>query len=302
MYSSNDKNHLEVVFSVVVPIFNEEDNIAELYSRLNVTLEEICRKENLNEYEYNYEIILVDDGSYDKSWLAIKELHKKDQRIKGIRFSRNFGHHVAITAGIDHACGEIVVLMDGDLQDPPEEIPKLYAKFKEGFDLVYGIRKHRNDSLMKKLNSCMFWWIINKVTSIKLPMDQTMLRMISRRMVDTLAGMRESSRFIHGMMAWTGFDTAQVEVNHAVRKKGKSKYNLIRQLRLALYAITSFSTKPLKLATFFGFLISLLSLLTGVFFIVKGVVFGYPVLGWASIIVSVFFYRRRSAFFSRCNW
>jgi dolichol-phosphate mannosyltransferase len=137
-----------------------------------------------------YEIIIIDDGSTDRSWQIIKEIHTTDARVKGICFSRNFGHHSAITAGLDESRGNIVIIMDGDLQDPPEEIHKLYSKFTEGYDLVYGIRQERQDSFFKKITSLMFWWILRSFSGVDMPANQTMLRMLSRRMVDTLKNMR----------------------------------------------------------------------------------------------------------------
>ena len=213
-----------------------------------------------------YEILMVDDGSKDGSWDLIKEIHEKDGRVKGICFARNFGHHVAITAGLDRAKGRAVVLMDGDLQDPPEEMPRLIEKFREGYDLVYGIRQQRNDPPLKKITSFIFWWILRRFSGVDMPQGQTMLRIMSRRLVDALNDMREQARFIHGMMAWTGFKTATLEVRHSPRMKGKSKYNVPRMFRLAFHAVTSFSTVPLKLATYVGLLSSFLSFLAGLLF------------------------------------
>ena len=179
--------------------------------------------------------------------------------------------------------------MDGDLQDKPEEIVKLYDKFKEGYDLVYGIRNNRKDNPVKKAFAALFWWSINKVADVKMPENQTMLRILRREMVDSLKEMKEYSRFIHGMMAWTGFDVTQIEVSHAARMKGTSKYDIKNQIRLALYAVTSFSIMPLRLAAILGILTSILSFTVGVYFILKKMMFGFPVSGWASIMVSVFF-------------
>lgn len=273
--------------SVVVPIYNEQENIPELYSRLTAVLGGLCEREGFAQNAY--EVVLVDDGSKDDSWKLIQGLHAKDNRLKGLKFSRNFGHHFAITAGMDFAKGKAVVMLDGDLQDPPEEIVKLYDKYKEGYDIVYGIRKNRQDPPVKKILSFMFWWSINKVSGIEMPVNQTMLRIISRVMVDSLKGMREYSRFVHGMMAWVGFESTQIEVVHDARKKGVSKYNLLSQIRLALHAITSFSIFPLRLAAYFGFVIAALSFLVGAYYVYRKVFYDFPVSGWASIMVSVFF-------------
>lgn len=275
------------LFSVVIPIFNEEENMIELHARLTKVLEGLCAEEG--HPKDSFEIILVDDGSRDKSWPLIAELHGQDARVKGLSFSRNFGHHAAITAGIDSAQGQTVILMDGDLQDPPEELPRLYEKSKEGFDLVYGIRIERHDPLMKKLTSHLFWGILRRFSGVDMPMGQTMMRILSRRLVDSLKEMREYARFIHGMMAWVGFKSTTVLVAHSPRKRGVSKYNVARLFKLAFHAITSFSTVPLRIATYVGILSSVVSLLIGCFFIYRKIFFNIPVLGYASIIVAVFF-------------
>ena len=277
----------EPEFSIVIPIYNEEENIPELYRRLTAVMEALCDQEKL---ERNvYEILMVDDGSRDSSWDLIKEIHEKDGRVKGVCFARNFGHHVAITAGLDRAKGRAVVLMDGDLQDPPEEMPRLFEKFREGYDLVYGIRQQRNDPLLKKITSFVFWWILRRFSDVDIPQGQTMLRIMSRRLVDALNEMREQARFIHGMMAWTGFRTTTLEVRHSPRMKGKSKYNVPRMFRLAFHAVTSFSTVPLRFATYMGLMSSFLSFFAGLHFVYKKIFYGIPVTGYASIIVAVFF-------------
>jgi glycosyltransferase involved in cell wall biosynthesis len=236
-----------------------------------------------------FEIILVDDGSRDESWRMIKELHERDKRVKGISFSRNFGHHIAITAGLDHAKGKTVILMDGDLQDPPEEIPKLWERLKSGYDLVYGIRKEKKDSLTKRLTSWCFWWFINRLSGIEIARNQTLLRIFDRKVLDALNSMRERARFIHGMIAWTGFSVFLQEVEHAPRTKGVSKYNVVKLFRLAFNAITSFSTFPLRLATYLGLFSSGVGLCYAIYFLYKKLFLGIPVLGYASIIVAVLF-------------
>lgn len=266
-------------FSVIIPIYNEEENVRELHRRLGTVMEKLG----------THEIIFVDDGSSDKSWQIIRELHEKDSRVKGLSFSRNFGHHIAITAGMDHVQGKAIILMDGDLQDPPEEIPKLYRKLKEGYELVYGIRKEKKDSILKRLTSFVFWWFISSFSGINIPRNQTLLRIFDRKILDALNSMRERSRFIHGMIAWTGFKTALQEVEHALRERGKSKYNVIKLFRLAFNAITSFSTFPLRLATYLGLLSAGIGLIYGFYFLYKKIFLGIPVLGYASIIIAVLF-------------
>ena len=274
-------------FSVVIPIFNEEENIPELYRRITPVMENLTANED--NHNRSFEILLVNDGSTDHSWELIEELHKKDKRVKGIQFSRNFGHHIAITAGLDYAKGDYVILMDGDLQDQPEEIYKLYNKITEGYDLVYGIRMDRQDPLLKKMTSALFWWILRKSSNVNMPTGQTMLRILSRRLVNAMKEMKEHARFVHGMMAWAGFKTAQIEVKHKARYRGESKYNLARMFKLAFHAATSFSTVPLRLATYSGFFCSITSLFFGLFFIIQRLFYGVSVSGYSSTIVAIFF-------------
>jgi dolichol-phosphate mannosyltransferase len=266
-------------FSVIIPIYNEEENLAVLYDRLTAVIGKLG----------TYEIIFVDDGSKDRSWQLIKELHGEDDCIKGVSFSRNFGHHIAITAGLDYAEGRTIILMDGDLQDQPEEIPRLLDKLREGYDLVYGIRRVKKDSLMKRFNSFLFWWFLNKLSGIDIPRNQTLLRIFDKKILDVLKDMRERARFIHGMMAWTGFRIALLEVEHAPRERGVSKYNTIKLFRLAFNAITSFSTLPLRLATYLGLFSSGIGFFYALYFLYKKIFLGIPVLGYASIIVAVLF-------------
>jgi len=266
-------------YSVVIPVHNEEENIGELLSRLGAQMQKLG----------SYEVLLVDDGSTDGSWALIKKAHEKNPAVRGLSFSRNFGHHMAVSAGLEFAKGNTVILMDADLQDPPEEIPRLVEKFKEGFDIVYGIRKTRHDPLFKKLTSALFWFILRKFSDVHIPPGQTMLRVLSRRTVDALREMGDYSRFVHAMIAWTGFRAAEVEVAHNPRLRGKSKYNLPKLFRLAFNAITSFSTVPLRLVSYIGLLSSLASLFVGGYFLYRKIFFGIPVLGYASTIVAVFF-------------
>ena len=277
----------DVAFSVVVPVLNEEQNLQELHSRLSNVLDSLCSNEDLGPTDY--EIIFVDDGSTDNSWNIIKTISDKDKRVKGLNFAKNFGHHVAITAGLDFSKGRVIILMDGDSQDPPEEIPKLYNRFKEGYDLVYGIRRERHDPLLKRITSFLFWYTLRRFSGVNMPQGQTMLRILSRRLVDVMTGMREYARFVHSMMAWPGFKSATVEVSHNPRTRGKSKYNISKLFKLAFHAVTAFSIVPLRLATYSGLFTALISLAIGLYFIYRKIFIGIPLLGYASVIVSVFF-------------
>ena len=272
-------------FSTVIPIYNEEENIPELSRRLTEAMEGLCSADAVP--RDSYEIVMVDDGSRDASWQLIRQLHAKDPRVRGVSFSRNFGHHIAVTAGLDVAKGDVVILMDGDLQDPPEEIPRLYARFKEGYDLVYGIRRERKDPALKRATSLLFWWMLRRFSGVDIPRGQTMLRVMSRRLADALKDMREYARFVHGMMAWAGFEVTTLEVEHSPRTRGRSKYNISGLFKLAFHAITSFSTVPLRLATYLGLLSAGFGLLCAFYFLYKKIFLGIPVLGYASIIVAV---------------
>ena len=270
----------EIRISVAIPVHNEAGNIPELARSLTAVLSELCRREGLPQDAW--EVVFVDDASRDDSWALIEACHRADPRVGGIRLSRQFGHHVAVTAGLDRAAGEAVVVMDGDLQDPPEEIPALYARYKEGFDLVYGVRRARQDPMLKRINSRLFWWTMNSVSGLNMPQNQMMLRILSRRFVDALGQMRESARFVHGLMAWAGFRVTTVEVEHRVRTAGQTKYSFTRQLALALYAFTSFSITPLRIASISGIVISAVSCVAGCILIAAKFAYGYPVQGWAS--------------------
>ncbi|GBD99334.1 hypothetical protein BMS3Abin07_01369 [bacterium BMS3Abin07] len=277
----------ETEFSIVIPIYNEEENIPELYRRLTAVMKKLCEDEGME--KESYEIILVDDGSTDRSWLLIKGLHEKDQKIKGIRFSRNFGHHIAITAGLDHAEGNAVILMDGDLQDPPEEIPKLYEKFIEGYDLVYAEREKRDDPLLRKIISWIYLRVLKIITNLEINLESGIFRIMSKRTVENLRRLREKSRFLLGLMGWVGLPQAKVKIERHKRYSGSSKYTLFKLFKLAWHGVTSFSYVPLQLATYLGFLVAVMSFLLGLFMLYRKLFLGIPILGYASIIVSLFF-------------
>lgn len=302
-------------FSVVIPIFNEEQNIVELYSRVKEIMEKICVSD-ISGLEYNeaslitkklpdkkmenfgsqadslvdsFEIFMVNDGSTDNSWKVIEKLHREDARLKGINFSKNFGHHIALTAGLDHAKGNFVVIMDGDLQDPPEEILKLYNKIKEGFDIVYAIRDTRKDSFVKKLYSKFFHIVFRLFTDVKIDAKAGTFRIMNRKAVDSLNKCRERSRFLQGLTNWIGFSKIGVITKRDERYSGKTKYNIFKSIRLALDAITSFSYFPLRVTIYLGFFVACISFIIGMYQVVIKVFFGAPIFGYTSIIVSILF-------------
>ena len=273
--------------SVVIPCFNESGNVEALTQELTAALSGLARQEQWADDAW--EVIFVDDGSRDNTWALVEAAHQRDARIRGIKLSRGFGHHVAVSAGLDRATGQSVVVMDGDLQDPPDAIPLLYEKRKAGFDVIYSTRVDRQDPLVKRINSRLFWGAMNRVSGLHMPPTQMMLRMMSRQFVDAIVQMRETQRFVHGMMAWAGFRVTSVDVQHRARHAGRTNYNFWRQVRLAVYAITSFSTMPLRVASILGLVTSLASFIAGIALIVAKFAYGYSVEGWASIITSVYF-------------
>ena len=234
-----------VTISIVAPIYNEVENLPELVRRVGAVM---------NASRESWELLLVDDGSSDGSTEAIRDLAKQDRHIRPLIFARNFGHQVAITAGWDHARGEAVVIIDADLQDPPEVIPDLIARWREGYEVVYAVRAEREgETWFKKFTAAMFYRIVHRITDVKIPVDTGDFRLMDRKVVDVLKTMRERHRFPRGMSAWVGFRQVGVPYRRAARFAGVTKYPFKKMLRLALNGITSFSYFPLQLATYFGF-------------------------------------------------
>jgi polyisoprenyl-phosphate glycosyltransferase len=244
---------MEPVFTVIVPVFNEKDCLDELYQRMSKVMEQT---------KESWELILVDDGSTDGSTDMIRALAKKDKHVRPVIFARNYGHQIAVTAGMDYSRGKAVVIIDADLQDPPEVIHELIAKWREGFEVVYAVRTEREGETWFKLKTAsLFYRMIYKITDIKIPMDSGDFRLLDRKVVKAMNSMRERQRFLRGMSAWVGFRQVGVPYKRAARFAGKTKYSLKKMLKLAMTAITSFSYFPLQLATWFGVSLSVISLL-----------------------------------------
>ena len=244
---------MKIIYSIVVPIYNELENLPELYRRV---------KEVMDASNETWELILVDDGSTDGSTDKIRELAKKDKLIRPVIFARNFGHQVAITAGWDYARGDAIVIIDADLQDPPEVILELAKKWKEGYEVVYAVRSEREgETWFKKITASLFYRLIYKITDVKIPVDTGDFRLMDRKVVNVLKQMKERHRFPRGMSAWVGFKQIGVTYKRAARVAGVTKYPFNKMLRLALNAITSFSYFPLQVATFFGFISAGISIL-----------------------------------------
>lgn len=239
-------------FSIVAPVYNEEATLPEFYRRATLAAESL---------DGTFEIVLIDDGSADGSLAVAKGIAARDPRVKVISFSRNFGHQIAITAGLDYAEGEAVVIIDSDLQDPPEVIPDLAAKWREGYDVVYATRSERRGETWFKLATAgLFYWLINRVTSLHIPANTGDFRLVDRRVVLALRQTREHHRFMRGLAVWVGFRQAGVQYVRHERFAGETKYPLRRMLKLSADAVTSFSYVPLQLATTLGFWISGLAL------------------------------------------
>src|SRR5215203_5217970 len=236
---------MKITYSIIAPIFNEKDNLSELQRRVTEVLD------STNE---PWELILVDDGSTDSSTDLIREMAKHDKHIRPIIFARNFGHQVAVTAGLDYSRGDAVIIIDADLQDPPELILEMAKKWKEGYEVVYAVRTEREgESWFKLWTASLFYRIIYRITDVKIPLDTGDFRLMDREVVDVLKQMRERHRFPRGMSAWVGFKQIGVDYKRAARTAGETKYPFRKMFRLALNAITGFSYFPLQVATFFGF-------------------------------------------------
>ncbi|MCL4529245.1 MAG: glycosyltransferase family 2 protein [Chloroflexi bacterium] len=244
---------MKIVYSIIAPIYDEIDNLSELHRRITKVMDAAGQP---------WELVLVDDGSTDGSTEKIRELAKVDAHVRPVIFARNFGHQIAITAGWDYARGDAVVIIDADLQDPPEVILDLAEKWKEGYEVVYAVRGEREgESWFKKFTASMFYRIIYRITDVKIPVDTGDFRLMDRKVVDVLKQMPERHRFPRGMSAWVGFKQIGVEYKRAVRHAGVTKYPFSKMLKLALNAITSFSYFPLQVATFFGFVSAGVSIL-----------------------------------------
>src|SRR5438132_10626369 len=240
-------------YSIVAPVFNEEETLPHFYQRVIKVMEEVGE---------SFELVLINDGSRDGSFRTMRDLHDRDPRVRVIDFSRNFGHQIAISAGLDYARGEAVIIIDADLQDPPEVIPKLIARWKDGAEVVYAQRsKRRGETRFKLLTAAAFYRLITRMTSINIPSDTGDFRLLDRRVVDTLVKMREHHRFMRGLSAWVGFRQEAVLYERHERFAGTTKYPLRKMIRFSLDAITSFSQVPLRLATSFGFILAGISLI-----------------------------------------
>jgi len=267
--------------SVVIPVYNEQDIIPQLFDRLQKAVGTITA---------NYELVFVNDGSKDATLFKLIELSKIDNRVKFISFSRNFGHQVAVTAGLEHSNGKSVVIIDGDLQDPPELIPEMYQKYKEGNEVVYAKRiKRKGETFFKRFTAKLFYRILKRITSVEIPTDVGDFRLIDRKIVDYLKMMPEQNKFLRGQIAWLGFRQTFVEYERDCRTTGKTGYPLGKMIKFALDGITGFSNAPLKLVTNLGLLFSFVAFVVILYALYSHFFLHQTITGWTSLIISSMF-------------
>lgn len=271
----------EQILTVVIPVYNEEEVLPEFQRRLVAVLDGLAMRS---------EIIYVNDGSIDASLKLIRQLKEKDGRVSVLDLSRNFGKEIAMTAGMDYARGDAVVVIDVDLQDPPELIPEMIKYWQSGYDVVYAQRTSRaGESVFKKTTAHIFYRVLQKLSRVQIPQDAGDFRLLSRRAVEALSGLRERHRFMKGLFAWIGYPQKALPYDRDSRYGGKTKWSYSRLWNFAIDGITSFSTIPLKVATYLGFLTAFGAFLFGVFIVVKTLFFGNPVPGYPSLLVVVLF-------------
>lgn len=268
------------MLSIVIPVFNEEENLPTLHARLTQTL---------TEQGLDYEVLFVDDGSQDQSPAILRRLEEEDRRIVVVEFARNFGHQVAISAGLEHSRGRVVCIMDADLQDPPEVLHKFLAKWQEGWEVVYAVRTERKEWWGKRLAYAGFYRLLQRVANIEIPLDAGDFCIMDRKVVDWLVRMPERNRFVRGIRSWVGFKQVGVPYERQARHAGKPKYTFRKLLYLALDGLISFSHMPLRIITVMGFTVSLLSFLVALFYLVKKFTIGVGVAGFTTLVVSIFF-------------
>lgn len=270
-----------VELSIVVPLYNEEVNVDYLFERLLSVLERL---------EITYEIVCVDDGSKDNTLKCLLEHHLLHQQIKVVSLSRNFGKEIALTAGIDHTQGKAIIPIDADLQDPPELIEQLIAKWREGYDVVYAMRRSRQgESWMKRLSANTFYRVLESLTPVAIPRNTGDFRLLDRSVVDALKQMPERTRFMKGLFAWVGFKQTFILFERQPRHKGRTKWNYWKLWNFALDGITSFSLVPLKMWSYIGLLFSFLAFLYATFLVINTLFFGISVPGYVSLMVTVLF-------------
>lgn len=269
------------VYSFLIPVYNEEQTLPELHRRMCALLEQL---------DGGAEVILVDDGSRDDSYRIMTELNSQDPRFKILRFSRNFGHQIAITAGMDHASGQAVIIMDADLQDPPEVVLEMIKRWREGCDIVYGVREERaGETFVKRWTATAFYRLLRKLTDLDIPVDVGDFRLVDRKALDAFNRMREHSRYVRGMFSWIGYEQCGVTYHRSERFAGQTKYPLAKMMKLAMDGILGFSTVPLRLGLYAGLIVAGLSFVVGIWAAVLKLMGVHTIPGWASLLTVVTF-------------
>ncbi len=270
-----------VELSIILPVYNESSNIPELYQRLTATLSQL---------PLTYEIIFINDGSTDQTLTILKELHAKDARIKTLSFSRNFGHQIALSAGLDHAIGQAVLTMDSDLQDAPEDIPKFISKWKEGYDGVYATRIRRNESIIRTFFFKIFYRIFNSLSQISIPLDAGDFCLMDRKVINTLKRFPERNRFLRGLRSWIGFRFTGIPQDRPPRKMGSIKHGLKRLFHIGFDGIFSFSYTPLRMASLVGVFTSFGGFILGLKIVYEKFFTTRHMIGWTSLMVTIIFF------------
>lgn len=271
----------EPELTVIAPVYNESANLDAFYQEVSKVLQQAG---------ISYEILLVDDGSLDDSWDKMLQLRQADERVSLLRLSRNFGHQLAITAGMDHAAGQSVVIMDADLQDPPGVVPLMVERWREGYDVVYGVRTQREgETLFKKATAAIYYRVLRALTQADIPADAGDFRLLSRRAIDTMKRLPERHRYVRGLTAWVGYPQIGVEYERKARAAGETKFSVRKMMRFAADGIVSFSSLPLRLATLLGLSVAALCIAYIVYAIYMKLAVGVTLAGWASLIVAVLF-------------
>jgi len=272
---------MDITFSIVAPVFNESATLPEFYRRVSETMQALGEP---------WELVVVDDGSHDNSAEIMRDLARKDPHVRPVIFARNFGHQLAVTAGLDYSRGRAVVIIDSDLQDPPEVIPELIAKWREGFEVVYAVRTEREgETWFKLFTASIFYRLIYRITEVDIPRDTGDFRLLDRKVVNVLNKMRERHRFLRGMSVWVGFRQTGVGYKRHARYAGETKYPLKKMIKFASDAITGFSYLPLQIATYIGFIAAIISILAIPVVIIVRLTVSHGFLGQASTLISVLF-------------
>lgn len=276
---SDTASSASIAYSVVAPAFNESANLPTLVARLRDVLTKLCGDA--------WELLIVDDGSSDDTWAVIQRLATAEPQVRGLRFSRNFGHHVAISAGLDHARGARVVVMDADLQHRPEDLPRFAAVLDQGADVAYGLAERRAHGFLKRALSWAFVQLINRFGGAAVEINSSLFRMMRRPVVEAVKSCRERDRYVVGLMSWVGFTQVGVPITYDARLAGAPKYSLTKSLLLAVTTIISFSTAPLRLATFLGLAFSALAFVLAVQIVVQKIFYRVAVSGFASLFAGL---------------